>query len=65
MNIFSMSRWSTCSRLQNKERSQKQAAAPTMRNVVTDNAENSAKADLPIGAISPHKIFAVRANRCP
>lgn len=24
-----------------------------MRNVVTDNAENSAKADLPIGAISP------------
>lgn len=36
-----------------------------MRNVVTDNAENSAKADLPIGTISPHKIFAVRANRCP
>ncbi len=36
-----------------------------MRNVVTDNAENSTKADLPIGAIKPHKIFAVRANRCP
>ena len=27
--------------------------------------KTTAKADLPIGAISPHKIFAVRANRCP
>ena len=50
-----------------KERglSQKQAAAPTMRNVVTDKAENSISADLPMGAISPHKILAVRANMCP
>ena len=37
----------------------------TMRNVVTDKAENSISADLPMGAISPHKILAVRANMCP
>ena len=63
--IFSISRWSTCSCLQNADSSQKQAAAPTMRNVVTDKAENSISADLPMGAISPHKILAVRANMCP
>ena len=26
---------------------------------------NSTKADLPIGAISPHNMLAVRAKRCP
>lgn len=62
-NIFNISRWSTCSRLQKSESSQKQAAAPTMRKVVTDKAENSTNADLPMGAISPHRILAVRAKK--
>ena len=56
-NIFNMSRCSTCSRLQNSESSQQQAAAPTIRKVVTDNAENSVNADLPIGDITPHNCL--------
>lgn len=48
-----MSRCPTCSCLQKAESIQKAAAAPTMRKVVTESAENSANADLPMGDISP------------
>ena len=48
-----------------RETIQKAAAAPTIRKVVTDNAENSCNADLPMGAINPHMIFAVSASKWP
>lgn len=60
-----MSRCPTCSCLQKAESIQKAAAAPTMRKVVTESAENSANADLPMGDISPHIMLAVNANACP